>query len=262
MLGEVLEPQGEILVPLRFDSTGRSGPMTEIVDAVLHADGTNYVARGRLQVEVIPDFEYEPRTVQFGRLHPGQRATETVVFRPRALPDLTLTPTQTWRGPFEVQIRDLQATVTFHAPEVTHSETYSDILHVFTSSPRAPMVMLSLSGQVIPEVEVSPSVLVISSGKPGGVSRLTVRSSEPSRVIRLFKVSGDSREPLPLVPAAPVSLSEWALAHALTVTNAAVADANRLEFTVHIKSGAGRSEARPVFVDIKRLGQPKPETKP
>ncbi len=262
LLREVLERKGEILVPVRFDSDGRSGPITAIVEVVLRAGTTNYVVVGRLEAEVIPDFSYEPRNVQFGRLSPGERATETVIFRPRALQDLVLTSTQSWRGPFEVKVQGLLATVTFHAPAITHGETYSQVMHVRTSSPRVPQVTLSISGQVVPEVEVIPSALVFAAGEPAGVSRLTVRALDPCGVIRLVKVGLGGQEALPLVPADEVSLSEWSLAHALVITNWTVAGADRLEVEVRIQNGAGRSEARLASVDIKRLVKPKQETKP
>ncbi|NMD20373.1 MAG: hypothetical protein BWX48_00052 [Verrucomicrobia bacterium ADurb.Bin006] len=258
MLGAILAPQGEIEVPVRFNSEVRSGPITTTVEVDLRAGTTNYVVVGQLRAEVIPDFSYEPRNVQFEQLRPGERATKTVTFQARALQHLTLASTQTWCGPFEVTIEGLAVTVTFHAPGVTHGQTYSEVVHVHTSSPRVPLVTLSLSGRMVPEVEIRPPLLVFASeDPPGGTSRLTVRALAPCRVIRLVRVGRGGREGLPLVPADELSLSEWSLAHALVVTNALVAGADHLEVEVQLQNRGGSSGARIASVEITRLAQSK-----
>lgn len=261
MLGEILAAQGAIELPVRFNSEARSGPIATTVEVTLRAGTTNFIVLGQLRSEVIPDFSYEPRNVQFEQLKPGERATNTVTFQARALQHLTLTSTQTWCGPFEVTVKHLTVTVTFHAPDVTHGQTYSHVLHVHTSSARVPLVTLSLSGRAVPDVEIRPPLLVLpSDDPPGRTSRLTVRALDSCRVIRLVRVGRGGQEVLPLVPADDLSLSEWSSAHALIVTNALVAGADHLQVEVQLQNSGGWSGARSATVQIKRLADSKLDT--
>lgn len=256
LIGMTLMPQSEISIPVHFNSSTRSGAITSLVEVTLRSETAHvHTVRGFLKVAIIPDFVYEPRSVEFGRLRPGESATQTIRFRPRAFQDLQLLPHNTSQGPFEVVVRDLNITVTFRAPVIGHSETYSLPLSVQTTSPRLPRVTIPIEAEVVPDLEVIPPMLVFANPEPAGVSRLTIRADRPFRVVRLLQEGRLGREPLPLVSATATPVSEWTRNQAfLVVTNQTISKADRLEAELLFSHDAGRSETRSVFVHIKRLG--------
>jgi hypothetical protein len=246
MLGTIVRPNDEVLFPVSFDTGSRSGPTDSRIDVALQAEGIRYVAQARLYGAVVPDFDFDPKALAFGALNPAEKSTRTVAFRPEALAQFELVATQTWLGPFEVWVQKQMVRVTFHAPESTHSETFCYSLRVATSSQRAPEVIIPLSGQVVPDVEVTPRLVVLSGNGAFQESRFTLRTTKPSRINRVLI------NPNKVIPS-PIQSEDWALSHVFAVSNALLSGADRMDFELEVRNRAGQTEARSSSVQVKSL---------
>ena len=248
LLGRVLAPNESVPIPVSFQTGPRRGPIVSTLDAVLQGEGGRYLAQAWLSGEVWPDYSFEPRAVDFGDVRPGTITDRVVVFKPEALQDFGLLPTQWSMGPFQVMVQPRQVIITFQAPDVDHGEIDTRTLQVRTSSQRAPTVTIPVSARVVPEVVVSPSLIVLTPDLLSQTTRFTLESEKPAR---LRAVLLDHGEAVPLRDAALPPA--WEHRHTIEVKNAWLADAQQITFLLEVRSATGRIEARSVAAHIQRL---------
>lgn len=248
LLGRVLAPNESIPIPVSFQTGPRRGPIVSTIDAVLQGEGGRYLAQARLSGEVWPDYSFEPRAVDFGDVWPGTITDRVVVFKPEALQDFGLLPTQWSMGPFQVMVQPRQVVITFQAPDVDHEEIYTRTLQVRTSSQRVPTATIPVSARVVPEVGVSPSLIVLTPDLLLQTTRFTLESEKPARPRMVLLDKGGA------IPVRDIILpSTWEHRHTIEVKNAWLADAQQITFLLDVRSTTGRVEARSVVAHIQRL---------
>lgn len=122
-----------------------------------------------------------------------------------------------------------------------------------TSSKRVPHVRVPVSAVVAPDFEISPEVIILQHGEPTGESRVTIRSLKPSRIIRLQIMTAEGPKELPTAVVTEDLNDDLGLSHVRRVKNSSLALAQRIDFEVEIRNGAGQKETRSASVQIKGL---------
>lgn len=253
------------MVPVEFLSGSSEGPVSSVLHAFLESEGKRYVAQARLQGQVMAEFTTAPRTLDFGRLKPGQKATQLVrVFR-GALKDIRIAEPRVTSGPFEVSLVTNRAAfspgevaeivVTFAAPITSSSLFFDGMLSFDTSSTRVPSTRIPISVSVIPDVETTPVVIVFPPHEKPGESRITIQTVRSSRLVRVLLITEDTQQ-APQYADTTDNGNEggrWGLRHVVQINNASIIKAKRVDFELEIQNGTGRSEARSASVHIRRL---------
>lgn len=261
-VGRDLRADEELLVPVTFDSGQREGSTESSVLFVLDYPGGRYQAEATLRGRVDPEFFVERPALDFGILYPGQSATQTTVLRPERLSGAPLTHTQMNFGPFQVLVThqtdarekrtNATITVVFSAPPLRQRELFTSPLRLQTLSQRVPQVEIALKAEVVPEVEITPDLLVLGPNDGSGESRFTVRTRRASRIIRALTQPPQGPKSVPLNWNDQED-SDWDLTHGFYVLNSALADAAQIDVELEIRHGTGETEARLASAQIKRL---------
>lgn len=132
--GTGIPPQGFVLLPVTFDSGLDEGTVAASVEVVLETQGKRHYARADLKGQINADFRIVPRSLDFGRLKPGERATRTIQIMRGALNDLKLMQARS-SGIFNCAfVTNLpgalppelpEIAVTFDAPSISSSQVSS-----------------------------------------------------------------------------------------------------------------------------------------
>jgi hypothetical protein len=266
LAGMNISPSGSLVIPVEFASGSQEGAISSAVEALLECEGVRYHARARLHGNVNADFTFLPRMVDFGSLEVGEKATETIDFQPGALKGFLMKNPQPTRSEFTVSFANAtndevqasagkrpQLAVTFEAPVVNRSTVFSGAIEVETSSERMPMVRIPVRASVRPNVEVTPEVVVLPAAVASGESRFKIRTLQPSKIVRATILTPDGFKRLqPNIETTDLNQS-WELTHIRHAQNASLADAERIDFELEVRSGIGRKEARTVSVQVQRL---------
>lgn len=261
-VGRNLRIGEELLVPVTFDSGQREGRTESRVLFLLDYPGGRRQTVATLRGLVHPEFFVGRPALDFGVLYPGQSATQTTVLRPERLSEPPLAQTQMNFGAFRVHVThqtdsrekktNAEVTVVFSAPPLRQRELFSSPLRLDTLSPRVPKVEIALKAQVVPEVEIIPDVLVLAPNDAQGQSRFTVRSLEPSRIVRAVNKSAQGVKVVQL-NRNDEGDRDWDIAHHFLIPNSSLADAASIDVELEIRRGAGEPEARVASAEIKRL---------
>ncbi len=248
LLGRILEPNESTPVLVSFQTGSRQGPIISSIEVVLQGEREKYLAMARLSGSIWPDYSFEPRTVDFGEVRPGAVISRVVAFQPVARKEFALIPRQSSEGPFQVAVHPKHVAITFHAPKVGHRESFARTLVVETTSRRVPSVTVPVSATVVPEVSVSPSLIVLSPGMLSLTSRFTLESDRPTR---LREVMLDGVEAIPQEETALPA--DWKRSHIVEIKNAWLAGARQIIFQLDVETATGCTEARSLAVQLKRL---------
>jgi hypothetical protein len=249
MLGMLLQPNESLSIPLLFASGDRSGPITTTLDVTLEGNGMKYVTQASMNCEVLSDYSFTPKAFDFGVIRPDELSSKSINFRPVALEKIELVATQTWLGPFEVRIRDQTVEVTFHAPKIEHREIFTRSLRVLTSSKRVPEVSIPINARVIPDIEVSPSILVLTDNSFSDESRLTLLTEQPSRIKRIVTNPGENK----LDTAKTPGEAYWIKNHDVRINNSMLTGMERIDIELEVRESGGRIEARSASVSVKTI---------
>ena len=193
---------------------------------------------------------------------PRPVATQTTLLRPARLPAPPVIQTQLNWGPFRVSVghekdartdrTNAAVTVVFSAPPLRRRELFSRPLTLPTLSTRVPRVEIALKAQVVPEVEITPDPLVLGPDPASGESRFSVRTRQPSRIVRAVGKSAHGAKVVELDQSGQED-SEWGLAHHFLVRNSSLAGARQIDVELEVQRGAGETEARSASAQIERL---------
>lgn len=225
LLGQVLAPNESVPVPVSFQTGPRVGPIVSTIDVVLQGERVRYLAQAWLSGTVWPDYSFEPKAADFGEVRPGETCNRVVVFRPEALKDFALIPKQASEGPFQIVVRPTTVSITFRAPPAEHRETHTRTLEVRTSSKRVPSVTIPVSARVVPEVDVSPRLIVLAPSLLSQTSRFTLESERPARIRAVLLDGGEVMPPRDRVLPAT-----WGRTHTVELKNARLVDAQQITF--------------------------------
>ncbi|MCX7872330.1 MAG: DUF1573 domain-containing protein, partial [Verrucomicrobiae bacterium] len=164
----------ELEIPVDYYTGSMSGRADLAIEAGLKWKNMYIIRRGLVKMNIIEDYYFEPRVVDFGILYPGQISVKKVVFVPKALTNFYLMSTQEWHGPFEVIIKGNtnrakvnnyhEAEIVFHSPEAGKRETFDLSLFINTSSARVPRAKIPVRAQVVPNLEILPDTIVLTEG--------------------------------------------------------------------------------------------------
>ena len=257
--GKKIPANQSIIIPVSFYSGSRSGINDSSIEAFLESGTNRYLASAILRVNVIEEYVYNPRAINFGEVYPGQSVTQTVRFIPKALDDLVLTQSVNRIGPFEIFVKNpekgskkiSEAMIVFHSPETTRSEYFSENIRISTSSKRMPIAEIPVCAKTVPENSVVPQMLVFPSTPITGESRLTITTRNPSKIVRLVSKTGNNtKEVQPFIEGE----NEFSTSHILLVTNKDIADAQQLDIQLRILRNQEKEENKSTFVVIKRIG--------
>jgi hypothetical protein len=258
--GKTIVGLGFLLVPVEFHSGSQTGPGNANVEALLENHGVRYYARAFITANVNADFTFEPRSLNFGTMKVGESATRVIKLTPRASGNLTINQPQSTdilkmslrTNAADSSAKPFALLVTFEAPGVRFSQTFKQTIMVQTSSKRIPCLSIPVSAVIRPELEITPDMIVLQ-GQASGESRFTIHTLQASRVVRAVVTRNNVG--VEILPTVDVSSSEetWDLTHIRQVANASIAGAERIDFELTVRNGAGRTEARSVSVPIKSL---------
>jgi len=263
LLGKVIKPSEKLLFPLTFNTGSRYGSQESWVEVALVSKGARYVARAILRGEIKEDFLIMPSAVDFGMLRPGQRASRSVILRPKAVTKLDVKVVEQAHGPFDVSVREqegdgstcrnCEVSITFQASKCTSRETISDTINLTTSSKRVPVVSIPVSARIAPDIEISPEVVVLPASGLSGESRFTLLTTQRSRVTQVAVKTAEGSNEIEVLGAEEGNLKKWAFSHSFRVANRALVAAQEIDVAVELQQGTDRTEARCVPVQLKRL---------
>ena len=130
---------------------------------------------------------------------------------------------------------------------------FGSTVEIETSSKQVPHARVPVSATVTPDVEITPEVIVLQKLGPPADSRVTIRTLEASRIIRLLLLTSQGYQTLTQGAVTAYLNDIPGLSHFCTFKNSSLVGAKRLEFELEILKEAGRIEARSAFVEIKGL---------
>ena len=258
---KTISPKGFLVVPVAFETGLNHGAGGAKLEVFLESRGVRFHTQAIVKAYVEPEFEFDPRVLDFGTMKASQSITKTITIVPRKEGNLTLKRPESTEM-LKVLLRtntpvssskvfDMQ--VTLCAPAVKCSQVINGEIHVETSSIRTPRISIPVSAVIRPELEIAPEIVVLPRGGTLGESRFTIRTLQPSRAVRaLVTKSGMSKE----APAAVDTNSPeepFATAHVCRIDNSLLWGAERIDFELVVRNGAGRQEARTVSIQVKRL---------
>lgn len=270
-LGKTIPPGGHLTIPVDFAVGERQGSVSSFVSifvAATNAMKNLYEVQAHMQGNALPEFTIEPDAINFGSLKPGEQVSKTVAFMPGNAKNLEISDPVSTVKEFQVSLQKPPpnqshspwiAVITFRTPTNTiRQETLSDVMQFKTSSERVPKASLYVVARIIPDMEIIPDMIIVpSSGlSEGGQTELTVRTSEPSRVMHL--TMKDQNASLDIQSSNNLATSDiWNKIHHLKIPNALLTQAIGVGVELEVHDGADRIEARSAFVPIKSLYLPK-----
>ena len=255
--GKVLMPGDVINVPIRFDSGARSGNV--ISDSDFRLKSRNYqgkysVVRATIIADIVKSIACEPNHVHFGTLRPGEISNKTVEIASYDDDSLELI---SWNSDFDFLsanlvkrasgswVGDLQ----LYGKDVQYAIPVFGVLSISTSNERVPVLRISCSAIIAPEIEVVPTGLVlVDNGMP--YHKLRVRSTKSTSVQRITANSHRGNRNVDHTVRSVESANAWASEHRISLRSDEIDDASSL--TVHL-GFTGRSvenEATTVSVGI------------
>lgn len=257
-----IPPHGSISVPVQYRTGSAIGPVASTLEALIGSKDSRFYAQARLEGYIQPDFEFEPHSLNFGTLRPGEEATKTIRFAAGALKHLAISSPRSSQPEFTVTVRGSAAAsaaqlpkmfITFKAPSNNCSQLLSGFVQADMSSKRVPHLVIPVSAQVIPELEITPDVIILPADAINQESRFTIRTVIPSRIVRVVAATDLGSHEIPTFAGGTNVPPAWGLSHVRRVSNAALAGAKQLNFELEVRKGTARVEARSVPVSIKSL---------
>jgi len=261
LAGKIIAPKGFLRVPVDFQTSSQRGPGGANVEALLESQGQRYYAKAFINAYVDADFEFEPRSLNFGAIKVGEKATQAIKLVPRALQDLTVKQPES-NGALKVSLstniagsssKVFELNVTIHAPSVRFSQVFSTVLSVETSSKRVPVLIIPVSAVISPELEIAPDIIVLSGKATSGETRLTIRTFQASRVLHTVVTKSKISKEVPVTADPSGSEETWDLTHVRRIGNSFLAGAERIDFDLEVRNGTAPTEARSVSVQVKSL---------
>jgi hypothetical protein len=253
---------GSVLIPVEYESSADDGTISSRVEVGVETAGKKYYVQARVQGQITADFAIVPRLVDFGTLKPGEHATKTINFvrggsadvrikRVRSTPGVAISLGR--NGPGSQPGIPCSIEVTYDAPSTYVSQTFGGTVEVETSSAFMPLVKIPVSGTVAPDVEMTPQLIVLQKPRPSGECRITARTREPSRIIRLLALTSQGYQAV-TGDALSGSLDDtMRVSHLCVFKNLALVGTKRLDFEFEVRKQAGGTETRSAFVEIKGL---------
>jgi len=266
VLGVVLKPQGSIIVPAVVDTKDKSGQSDSTLVAVVEsADGnTLYRATAVIRSEIVPDFSFAPPFADFGEVVPGLRYTNRIIFTPKQFSSLALqlNGEGDQSSPFEVSISgssassssNITVSVILATPLVESRSDMTRFLRFKTSSARSPEVLIKASAIIVPDVEVQPSIIVLSAkADTNGTVRLDLRSRDPSVVRSVSAVRSDICVPIAEEHVEKEHLGSANNRHLLSVKKGAILGASAIQVGIAPVGATDLSQIKLVHVRIRNL---------
>ncbi len=262
LAGSIIKAGADLKVPVEFKTGGRDGPVSSSVTVLFEsADSghTRFAVQAELLSTVNADFTFEPVSVDFGGINPGESATKIVTFSPKALKKIAIKQPQGLPKEIEISLKqneledtDTSLVITLHAPQSTRYQRLDGIINVPTSSPRVPLVSIQTRGFVKLEVELVPDVIVLPNRSPFGESCFTLRTTQLSRVTRIIRETQNGNEPIREIGDTDIR-GEWDLKHVKYLPNSMLVDARQIIFELEVRKGTDQKEAKSVVAQIKSL---------
>ena len=267
LIATLIRPHSSVVVPVEYHSGLGDGQVSGDLEITVAGQGIDYICRGSLQGNVVAEFTIEPQHMDFGNLKPGEEVTRTLLFRPKACQDLKITGPRSILKPFEVVLESGEVTalgpgprvlITFRAPpEAIRRQVFASAITFTTSSKRVPTAVISVLGQVSPDIDITPDQVVLPGEGVVGESRIRIRTAEPSRIARVTRKTSEGLSEMGRGDHDSGAPGDWALVHTLRLANDALAAAEQIDFWLEVLHGTHRTEARCVSVPIKRLDNKK-----
>ena len=261
-IGKVLRVGEQMPVPVTLNTGTKQGPIKEtLVIAFDHPGGMSQaeaVLRGRVE----PEFFVERFALDFGILYPGQTATQSTVLRPIQMSGPPLAECETNFGSFTVSVKDQSSSITetknsvitvgFSAPLLRERELFTPPLKLRTLSERIPTLEIALKAQVVPDVEITPRVVVLGPDHNTPETHFTVRTRLESRVIRALSISSEGTNVVQL-KSRVAERPDWSSSHNFSAQTHALRGSSQFDVELEIRRGPGETEARRVSAQLTSL---------
>jgi hypothetical protein len=255
----IIPPKGYVSIPVEFHTGSVNGFVNAKVEALLEANGNRYYAIGVLEGDVLGDFDFQPRMLDFGKVELGREVTRTLTIVAGACKDLiielpesserlrtTLTTNRLFSGSNSYELR-----ATFLAPAGGASQAFSGSVDIITSSKRVPLLKIPVFAMVRAEVEVEPCVLVLAQASPSDEVRFKIDSLRPSRILRV--TTKDNTSNVSTLSTTADSNEEWAFTHIRRLASTAIKSAEQVNFELEVRDGNKSVGARFISVQVKSL---------
>jgi hypothetical protein len=271
--GQELAAHSSLQLPITFESGARDGPFSSSVTVLLQQGERKHVAQAQLRGEIIPDFRITPGILDFGTMRPLDHLVRTVSVSAGALTEMSIEQGKPLPPGFVVTI-DRSGTprghpylatlsISFTAPATGTSQLVDQNLEFATSSRRVPILRIPTRAIVMPDIEIVPPVVVLSSPGIAAKSRFTVRSSRESRIANIWARSAGGLCALNAVPDhEDVSKGAWSREHTFQIRTSALAQAVALEVDVEMETEAGHRQVQSVSARVKNLLVKEKDSKP
>jgi len=169
LVGKVLPPRGETVVPVEFRTGTSDGPISGTVTVYYLPRGVGLISRcgAIIAATVSPDYRLHPPSVDFGTVTGPTDPARTIRLHPMRDPDVQIVDVQCSHREFVIERNpatgDPRAiSVRFVPRGDTTTRAYTGFIAVKTTSTRAPIAHIPVQGYYAPLVQASPPALVFS----------------------------------------------------------------------------------------------------
>jgi hypothetical protein len=255
LVGTEIAPQSSIFVPATYDTGNRDGDVSSSVLVLVISKGSRYELEATIRGSIFSDFTIDPSFVDFGKVKPGEIVTRTISFRPKAIKSVIIHKPAATNDFFTVSLNhetnSTQAVIEFHAPPIPREQTFSDLLQFPTSSERVPVAKVYVRGEVVPNIEITPDLVIFTQGKVPENLEFSLHTTHPSRLIDV--IAKDSKTKLEF--ATDNTLNAFQLEQSVKLSNVsgAVGNARQIQFELEVQDGTNKVETQFVSVPIKSL---------
>lgn len=192
-LNDLLPAGQAVPLVISFDSAARDGDARSLVTIRLEDSHKAYITQIPVVGQVMADISVEPKTLDFGQRAPGSVAAEQVKLAPKAVKDFRIISLVSSRPEFKAAIAQSEGdasngspaiiAIRLVAPNTPRRQAIHGNIKVVTTCDRQHELLIPVSAFVVPEVEVTPDVLVRNyrTARPTSQHyRIAVRTRKPS----------------------------------------------------------------------------------
>ena len=260
--GKVLKPGDFLGVPIRFESGDRSGRVESSSDFRLESlthPGQYYVVQATIIANIIEEFSYEPSSVEFGVLRPGEAREQSILVKAENGSEFELLNCESNLKSLQVSIvksgiGKWMVNFKLQGRNTTGVVSISGLVKLKTNSERHPSIVIPVRGTVVPEIEVTPQALVLVGNAVASREHgLRVRTSNASSVGRVVANEPTGERNIDFSTRDAGASSHWASDHRIRVAEDTLTEAESLSILLSIQNSNGSNEAASVVVKIQRL---------
>ena len=257
LIGSKIAPKSSIFIPAIYDTGNRDGEVSSSIMVLVSSKGSRYELEATMHGNIFSDFTIDPSFVDFGVVKPGEIVKRTISFRPKALKSVTIQKPIATNVSFTVSLSSetnfAQVIIEFHAPTIPREQTLSDLLQFPTSSERVPVAKVYVRGKVVPDIEITPDLIIIVPSKAPENLEFSLRTLHPSHLVNITAKAPNNSNRLEF--ATDDTTNAFLLEHSVRLSNISrtIGSVREIEFELEVQNGTNEVETQFVSVPIKSL---------